>query len=480
MKKKLLNILKNIILLAVFLAVLSAVVRYVLSVLEWKDGYGLKTWDEFYELENNTADILCYGSSHNMCTVNHGLLWKNHGFTSASAGGIGLSLRTTYYFIKETLNYQSPKVILLEMVYSVWESEEYTSYEEVMALNQSEDRAALVKELYGDDENYMDYLLRLPIYHTRYWETSKKDFTGFGMYSLGYYGTWNLYSNGTPNDFSETAVPVPIDEEKKEWLDRIVELCRKEGIELVFYLAPYNAAVTQDEWNKLDWVEQYAAQLGIPMINFNKLNKEIGLDFTADYADNHHLNVYGGEKVTEYLGNYLAENYDLEDHRGQDGFDKWKNCVLRYEQEENMYRLKWETDMTAYLKRLDSDNFITAFSFAGSDNNKVMTEEHYLMFEKLGISREVLENSDEGIILVSRGEVLYKTGDTDSIYSFTKDGCDFWVRINEEGNEELIIDGINCSYTENGIYAVTYSRLNGQAIDRAFFSPYNGFTRVED
>lgn len=466
---------------AAFFLALAVTVRYVLSVLEWKDGYGLKTWDEFYDLPKNSADILCYGSSHNMCTVNHGLLWNQHGFTSASAGGIGLSLRTTYYFIRETLNYQKPKVILLETVYTVWESEEYTGYEEVMALNHSKDRAALVKELYEGDENYKDYLLRLPVYHTRYWEITKRDFTGFGMYSLGYYGTWNLYRDGQPRDFSQTAVPVPIDAEKLIWLDKIVELCRQEEIELVFYLAPYNAAVTDDEWNKLDWVEQYAAENQIPMINFNKLNSEINLDFTNDYADNHHLNVYGGAKVTEYLGNYLAENYDLEDHRGQKGYDVWENCYRNYLHEDNCYRLRWEQDMTAYFRRLAADeNFITMFSFKGDDYNKVLTQEQYLALGELGMTREMLENMGAGNVLVSGGEVYFKSGDTDTVYSYTKDGCDYWVRVLEDGEEELIVDQIPFHYSDNGIYTVTCSRLTGQAVDRAFFSPYNGFMRTEE
>lgn len=480
MKSKILKALRNVVLAAVFVAALYVSVHYVLSVLEWKDGYGLRNWDEFYDLPKDSADILCYGSSHNMCTVNHGLLWNEYGYTSASAGGIGLSLKTTYYFMKETLNYQKPKVMLLEMVYTVWDSEDYTSYEEIMALNQSKDRAALVKELYDGDENYVDYQLRFPVYHTRYWEISKRDFTGFGMYGLGYYGTWNLYTEGTPRDFSDTAVPQSIDEEKLSWLNKIVELCREEGIELVFYLAPYNAAVTPEEWNQLDWVEQYAKEIGIPMLNFNKMNDEIGLDFTTDYADNHHLNVYGGAKVTEYLGRYLTENYNLPDHRGGKGYDKWDYCYARYLQDENMYQLKWHWSMEEYLELLNSDNFVTAFSFVGDDYIKVLDKKQLEAFEKLGITEAMLKNMGEGIIIVSRGKVLYKSGDTDTVFSFTDDGCDFWVRIKkEDGSEELIVDKINCTHTENGIYAVTYSRLNAQAIDSAFFSPYNGFAKTE-
>lgn len=479
MTKRVKNISKNIILFILFFTALMFVVKYVLDVLEWKDGYGLKTWDEFYEIPKNSVDVMCYGSSHNMCTINHGIMYNDYGITSASAGGIGLSLRTTYYFMKESFNYQNPKIALVETVYSVWDSEDYTGYEEVMALNQSVERAEFVKELYEDEDNYTDYLLGLPIYHTRYWEISKKDFTGFGQYSLGYYGTWNLYTEGTPRYFPEVTNATPIDEDKQIWLDKIVELCKEKNVELIFYLSPYNAAVTPEEWAKHNWVENYAKERDITMINFNKLNSEINLDFTTDYADNHHLNVYGGAKVTKYIGEFLKANYDLDNHKGESGCEKWENCYTLYLQEENENRLKWESGLENYLKLLDSNNFITAFSFIGSDWDRMLQPEHIEAFEQLGIKKDILLGLEEGIIIVSQDKILYKTNDTQDIYSFTDDGCDFWVRVDKDGNksennnEEMIIDGFNCTYTDEGIYAVTYSRLTGKSIDSAFFSPYN-------
>jgi hypothetical protein len=51
-------------------------------------------------------------------------------------------------------------------------------------------------------------------------------------------------------------------------------------------------------------------------IDFNVLKDEIGIDWSQDTGDaGDHINIYGCEKTTRYLIDYLNENYDLPDHR---------------------------------------------------------------------------------------------------------------------------------------------------------------------
>lgn len=39
--------------------------------------------------------------------------------------------------------------------------------------------------------------------------------------------------------------------------------------------------------------------------------REMGLDFSTDYADHAHLNEAGGAKYTAYLGKWLSQNYSF-------------------------------------------------------------------------------------------------------------------------------------------------------------------------
>lgn len=59
-------------------------------------------------------------------------------------------------------------------------------------------------------------------------------------------------------------------------------------------------------------MQQYADEKGIAYLDLNEKVEELGLNWAEDTQDKgDHLNVYGAEKVTSYLGNYLEDNYEL-------------------------------------------------------------------------------------------------------------------------------------------------------------------------
>ena len=57
--------------------------------------------------------------------------------------------------------------------------------------------------------------------------------------------------------------------------------------------------------------------------------REMGLDFSTDYADHAHLNEAGSAKYTAYLGKWLSKNYSFPDRRGQKGYESWENQLMK-------------------------------------------------------------------------------------------------------------------------------------------------------
>lgn len=50
------------------------------------------------------------------------------------------------------------------------------------------------------------------------------------------------------------------------------------------------------------------------------------MDGSMDYSmDYNHYSINGAIKISSYLGDYLADNYDLPDRREDDGYDKWRS-----------------------------------------------------------------------------------------------------------------------------------------------------------
>ena len=78
-------------------------------------------------------------------------------------------------------------------------------------------------------------------------------------------------------------------------------------IQLVIVSAP-----TTNEWNygRHLGLEEWARRNKRPYIDFNVQNEKVKINWTRDTRDGgDHLNDYGAEKVTSYIGKYIKDNY---------------------------------------------------------------------------------------------------------------------------------------------------------------------------
>lgn len=100
---------------------------------------------------------------------------------------------------------------------------------------------------------------------------------------------------------------------------------------------------TYTSWNlkKSNQINQICVENNIKFIDFNLMLDEIGFDSVRDYRDKgNHLNYYGAMKVTKYLGKFISENFNLENHMNQEGYEKWYESYQIYLKEEAKYKNK--------------------------------------------------------------------------------------------------------------------------------------------
>ena len=70
---------------------------------------------------------------------------------------------------------------------------------------------------------------------------------------------------------------------------------------------------------------------GLHYIDLNLKAKELGIDWKKDsYDRGDHLNLFGAQKVTAYLGKYIDEKYDMTDHRGDSVYQDWDRLAEKY------------------------------------------------------------------------------------------------------------------------------------------------------
>ena len=80
----------------------------------------------------------------------------------------------------------------------------------------------------------------------------------------------------------------------------------------------------------MNTITEVTEAFGVPFFDMNLYYEEIGLDFSQDFSDPHHVNVQGADKVTKFLAKYLVEEYDLQDHRGEPEYASWDELYEEY------------------------------------------------------------------------------------------------------------------------------------------------------
>lgn len=90
----------------------------------------------------------------------------------------------------------------------------------------------------------------------------------------------------------------------------------------------YNSTAGSESWVKeparmFNKVAEIANENNIPFINYNDKLTDIGFDFKSDMHNSSHVNIWGANKITVYLGEFLKENYSLIDHRHDSNYAQW-------------------------------------------------------------------------------------------------------------------------------------------------------------
>ena len=107
------------------------------------------------------------------------------------------------------------------------------------------------------------------------------------------------------------------------YLNKIIATCKKNNIELLLIELPSAESWSYDLSEK---TQEFANNKGLDFIDLNLNYKDFGFDWNTDSADGgDHLNVYGAEKVSKYIGKIIQEKYNIP-NRKQD-----LNCSAWYE-----------------------------------------------------------------------------------------------------------------------------------------------------
>ncbi|MCM1237166.1 MAG: hypothetical protein NC489_44420 [Ruminococcus flavefaciens] len=125
MKKNIFH--KKVIQLIIFTAIFLILLNSIYKVFSFKYGDGILGLTKFYELDNNTVDVLILGSSHAFENINTGVLYDSYGMAAYILSGSVQPYWNTYYYLMEALKTQKPQLIVLDAFASTF-NDEYSDY----------------------------------------------------------------------------------------------------------------------------------------------------------------------------------------------------------------------------------------------------------------------------------------------------------------------------------------------------------------
>ena len=265
--------------------------------------------------EKNSLDAAALGNSDLASGFSPMELWKSHGISGFACGEPNQTIDQSVRLLQELLTCQKPKVVILETD---------TLFQE----NIDGHLTSLVKTA-------ANYLFPVLEYHDRWKNVTLSELMGkqeksWHDPSKGYRYSSDRVAYKGVDYMEETGDKEEIDAIAKKSLDQFVEICQKQGIQVMLMEMP-----SANSWNmaRHQVMADYALSKSIPFIDFNMKNKmkETGFDWMTDSRDGgNHLNYSGAKKISAWLGDYLSKHYQLADHRKDGRYQQWQQDVDTY------------------------------------------------------------------------------------------------------------------------------------------------------
>lgn len=321
-----------------FLLLFAVLYQKVEWMLNLKNGSS-RVHNFYHEQEEESLDVIFMGSSHSYYGIHPMDFWRDYGVPSYVLGSPLQNAGTTYYLLKDALERQSPKVVVLEG-YNLFTDKKVSNhrmFQQTMdGMPLSLNKIRMGEDLLGDE---MDFSQRLPYYftiiqyHSRWTELREKDFVPDSVTK----GSKPAFGIEVLPEAPKVTETEPIPEVVKGYVDKIIELCEEKGTSLMVCMTPFTGEKGDEEWyisrqRVLNGVEDYLEEREIPCINYAHLTEEIGFDFEQDLKDKGHLNMSGSRKVNRHLFDYLMSHYDLKDRRNEKEYQSWNEDLTAYEQ----------------------------------------------------------------------------------------------------------------------------------------------------
>lgn len=325
-----------------FLVVLGAILLYTSAVFERKTttgawNYSIKVGG-FRNEPEESFDVIGIGSSHMYCTLNPLALYEQTGLRSYVLATQQQPPIASYYYAKEAFRSQSPDVLIVEALMFAHTGEqvaEGVAHDAIDPFPNSLDKLMMILRM-NQEDGKENYLLNFLKYHSRWKELTRADFDFSYRNRTDPYRGYVFLTSAGESTFSpisyDAVAPAALKQEHLQLLLELKALAEENGAKMLLLFAPFS--MTDTHLGTFRALHDFAAENQIETLDLNLAVEGLSLDVGTDFYDAGHLNVYGSEKVSAWLGQYLIGKQWTAPSEGTDT-DLWQEDLQVYQAAKN-------------------------------------------------------------------------------------------------------------------------------------------------
>lgn len=470
------NIIFVILLIFIIVVINQILVpKYTIKNSKWPT---TTTYNQFYEMESDSIDVLFLGASVVVNAYNPQELYNKYGIRSYNLGSEQQSLFLSYYWLEEALRFQHPKVVVVDtnFLVNIHPESPLNTTEPLVRKCIDPMRFSRVKynaihDLCSIDpsQNELSYYLTNIRFHSRWSDLTEQDFILNKQNDLSLKGYGPLFEYG-PDSYetffsTDENVTFEFNQLMLEYLDKIVELCRKNNISLILTSLP--GLKMEDGMNNA--LVSYSKMRGVQYLNFyaDDLYNELGLELPKESIIEH-SNIWGSIKLTDYLGDILLNEYDVQPARDMQ-FEESKKDYELIKQEAELTHIE---DAKSYVKDLVNPNW-DIFFVVNRDVNILYDAEVKTLFTNLGLNSDMENYPYYGYLAaIEKGNLLYEQVNYEGSSYKGIVGSEIYKIISNGYNREgyIYINDNLVSNGKMGLNIVVYSEKEGRVVDSVTLS----------
>lgn len=305
----------------------------------------------FYLEEPDSLDIVFVGPSSVHNYWNAMVAWHEYGITSYSYSVSSMTADGMQYCLREIQKTQDPVVVVVDVRrylsrYSNGDINEsgYRNFFDSLDFDLERLEAVnYVRKLRGISvKDAVTEFIDLIYYHSNRsalasrsnWEMWDNRIENPPYYGSFYKATriqHPLIHEFLQKPTMETDEASPLNESDERALRDFLTYCGENKIEVLLTASPY--IFYEKDLKEFNRIANIAEEYNTPFLNMNQRLDEIDLDYSVDFFNPDHLNIFGMEKYTRYVADYLKEHYAIPDRRDDAFAAAWDELYSKYEED---------------------------------------------------------------------------------------------------------------------------------------------------